>query len=126
MSTTVTRTSTSAVEVSGLRVLGPAGETVAPFDFTIPATQTLALMGESGSGETLSAKALAGLLPRRFSAQGTISVPSATIELPATGAVWKETRGRGCSLLLQDPFTSIRPLHRRGRPTGINRAASRS
>src|SRR5690554_932916 len=125
MSTTVTRTSTSAVEVSGLRVLGPAGETVAPFDFTIPATQTLALIGESGSGKTLSAKALAGLLPRRFSAQGTISLPSATIELPATDAVWKETRGRRISLLLQDPFTSLSPVHRCGMQIGITLAASR-
>jgi peptide/nickel transport system ATP-binding protein len=126
MNATVTRSASAAVEVSGLRVLGPAGETVAPFDFAIPAAQTLALIGESGSGKTLSAKALAGLLPRRFSAEGTISLPSATLSLPATDAVWKETRGRRISLLLQDPFTSLSPVHRCGMQIGITLAANRS
>src|SRR5690554_3181033 len=125
MSTTVTRTSTSAVEVSGLRVLGPAGETVAPFDFSIARGQTLALIGESGSGKTLSAKAIAGLLPSGFSAQGTIALPSGEIALPATAAVWAATRGKRISLLLQDPFTSLSPVHRCGMQIGITLAASR-
>ncbi|MGJ8720574.1 MAG: ATP-binding cassette domain-containing protein [Salinibacterium amurskyense] len=108
-------TSTAAqVTVTGLTVDGPAGVVVQPFDFSIAPGETLALIGESGSGKTLSAKAIAGLLPAGFTASGSIELASATIELPATDAVWRATRGRRISLLLQDPFTSLSPVHRCG------------
>ncbi|MEV8253027.1 ABC transporter ATP-binding protein [Rhodoglobus sp. NPDC076762] len=102
------------VTVTGLAVDGPAGVVVEPFDFSIAPGETLALIGESGSGKTLSAKAIAGLLPAGFTARGGIELTSARIELPATDAVWRATRGRRISLLLQDPFTSLSPVHRCG------------
>ena len=55
--------STAQVTVTGLTIDGPAGVVVKPFDFSIAPGETLALIGESGSGKTLSAKAIAGLLP---------------------------------------------------------------
>ncbi|CAO1653700.1 nickel import ATP-binding protein NikD [Salinibacterium sp. NYA9b] len=111
--------STAQVAVTGLTIDGPAGVVVAPFDFSIAPGETLALIGESGSGKTLSAKAIAGLLPAGFSARGTIALSSATIELPSTDAVWRATRGRRISLLLQDPFTSLSPVHRCGTQIGM-------
>ncbi|QAV70346.1 ABC transporter ATP-binding protein [Salinibacterium sp. UTAS2018] len=105
---------TAQVTVTGLSIDGPAGVVVEPFDFSIAPGETLALIGESGSGKTLSAKAIAGLLPAGFTARGTIELTSATIELPATDAIWRATRGRRISLLLQDPFTSLSPVHRCG------------
>ncbi|QYH37105.1 ABC transporter ATP-binding protein [Salinibacterium sp. M195] len=115
------------MSVAGLTIDGPAGVVVAPFDFSIAPGETLALIGESGSGKTLSAKAIAGLLPAGFSARGTIALSSATIELPSTDAVWRATRGRRISLLLQDPFTSLSPVHRCGAQIGmtIDAAAGR-
>ncbi|MBH0098123.1 ABC transporter ATP-binding protein [Salinibacterium sp. NSLL150] len=111
--------STAQVAVTGLTIDGPAGVVVAPFDFSIAPGETLALIGESGSGKTLSAKAIAGLLPAGFNARGTIALSSATIELPSTDAVWRATRGRRISLLLQDPFTSLSPVHRCGTQIGM-------
>ncbi|MBH0130051.1 ABC transporter ATP-binding protein [Salinibacterium sp. NK8237] len=111
--------STTQVAVTGLTIDGPSGVVVAPFDFSIAPGETLALIGESGSGKTLSAKAIAGLLPAGFSARGTIVLSSATIELPSTDAVWRATRGRRISLLLQDPFTSLSPVHRCGTQIGM-------
>ncbi|WP_231601785.1 ABC transporter ATP-binding protein [Salinibacterium sp. NG253] len=111
--------SSTQVAVTALTIDGPAGVVVAPFDFSIAPGETLALIGESGSGKTLSAKAIAGLLPAGFSARGTIALSSATIELPATDAVWRATRGRRISLLLQDPFTSLSPVHRCGTQIGM-------
>ncbi|MEL0625880.1 ABC transporter ATP-binding protein [Salinibacterium amurskyense] len=102
------------VTVTDLTVDGPAGVVVQPFGFSIAPGETLALIGESGSGKTLSAKAIAGLLPAGFTARGSIELASTTIELPATDAVWRATRGRCISLLLQDPFTSLSPVHRCG------------
>ncbi|MGV8858081.1 dipeptide ABC transporter ATP-binding protein [Rhodoglobus sp.] len=110
---------TAQVTVTGLTIDGPAGVVVAPFDFSIAPGETLALIGESGSGKTLSAKAIAGLLPAVFTARGTIALSSATIELPSTDAVWRATRGRRISLLLQDPFTSLSPVHRCGTQIGM-------
>lgn len=107
------------VTVTGLTIEGPAGFSVEPFDFSIAPGETLALIGESGSGKTLSAKAIAGLLPGGFTARGTIALASATIELPATDAVWRATRGRRIALLLQDPFTSLSPVHRCGTQIGM-------
>ncbi len=119
--------SENQVAVSGLRVDGPAGVVVEPFDFSIAPGETLALIGESGSGKTLSAKAIAGLLPNGFTARGTITLTSSTIELPATDVVWRATRGRRISLLLQDPFTSLSPVHRCGAQIGMTiQAASAS
>ncbi|MGV8851743.1 MAG: ATP-binding cassette domain-containing protein [Rhodoglobus sp.] len=113
------RRTTAQVAVTGLTIDGPAGVVVAPFDFSIAPGETLALIGESGSGKTLSAKAIAGLLPAGFSARGTIALSSATIELPSTDAVWRATRGRRISLLLQDPFTSLSPVHHCGAQIGM-------
>ncbi|WP_010204008.1 ATP-binding cassette domain-containing protein [Salinibacterium sp. PAMC 21357] len=110
---------TAQVSVTALTIDGPAGVVVAPFDFSIAPGETLALIGESGSGKTLSAKAIAGLLPAGFTARGTIALSSATIELPSTDAVWRATRGRRISLLLQDPFTSLSPVHRCGTQIGM-------
>lgn len=115
----------AGVQVTGLSVDGPAGEFVAPFDFSIAGGETLALIGESGSGKTLSAKAIAGLLPTGFSAQGTVQLSTGTITLPASDAVWRVTRGKRISLLLQDPFTSLSPVHRCGMQIGITLAATR-
>lgn len=113
----------AGVTVTGLSVSGPSGPFVAAFDFTIQAGETLALIGESGSGKTLSAKAIAGLLPKGFSAEGTVQLSSGTLTLPAAESVWRATRGKRISLLLQDPFTSLSPVHRCGMQIGITVAA---
>lgn len=115
---------TSGVQVTGLCIDGPTGEFVAPFDFRIAGGETLALIGESGSGKTLSAKAIAGLLPTGFSAKGIVQLTSGDIVLPASDAVWRATRGKRISLLLQDPFTSLSPVHRCGMQIGITVEAS--
>ena len=58
----------SDVHIEQLTVLGQRGTMVAPLDAHIPAGSTLAIIGESGSGKTLTATSLVGLLPRGFHA----------------------------------------------------------
>ncbi len=110
---------TQGVRIEGLCIEGPQGVMVESFDFDIAPSQTLALIGESGSGKTLSARAIAGLLPKGFIARGRIVLGSGTVTLPASDAVWRATRGKRVSLLLQDPFTSLSPVHRCGMQIGI-------
>ncbi len=104
----------NGVTIRGLAVTGPGGDTVAPFDADVPAGGMLAVIGESGSGKTLSAKSLVGLLPRGFRARGTLRVGEREIDLATPPARWSGIRGRVVALLLQDPFTSLSPVHRCG------------
>jgi len=104
----------NGVMIRDLAVTGPSGETVAPFDADVAAGGMLAIIGESGSGKTLSAKSLVGLLPRGFRARGALRVGERDIDLATPPDRWGSLRGRVVALLLQDPFTSLSPVHRCG------------
>ncbi|WP_228484546.1 dipeptide ABC transporter ATP-binding protein [Microbacterium cremeum] len=108
----------NGVRIEGLTVIGHAGPMVAPLDASIEPGRTLAIIGESGSGKTLTAKSLIGLLPRGFRAQGSVHIGSRVVRLDANDAEWRGVRGRTVTLLLQDPFTSLSPVHRCGDQIG--------
>ena len=100
--------------VESLAVQGPAGAIVHPVGFAVPPGRTLAIIGESGSGKTMTARALTGLLPSGVTAEGSFSVDAERTALPASSAEWRRVRGRRIVLLMQDPFTSLSPVHRCG------------
>jgi peptide/nickel transport system ATP-binding protein len=106
------------VQIAGLSVIGHDGAMVQPLDADIAPGRTLAVIGESGSGKTLTAKALVGLLPRGFRAEGSVRIDDRTVELDAADATWRSVRGGIVTLLLQDPFTSLSPVHRCGEQIG--------
>ncbi|MET0855094.1 MAG: ABC transporter ATP-binding protein [Microterricola sp.] len=110
-------------------------EIVSALSFEVPDAASLAIIGESGSGKSLTAKAISGLLPEGLSASGTITFGDLTIDLAAPEAEWRGLRGGTVALLLQDPFTSLSPVHRcgaqiaasiRARGTRLSRAELRS
>lgn len=104
-----------AVTVRGLTVEGPAGTIVQPLDLDITAGTTLAIIGESGSGKTMTARAITGLLPRGTAAEGEMRIDGDSFDLASTAeSDWAEIRGRRVVLLLQDPFTSLSPVIRCG------------
>ncbi|WP_136709985.1 ABC transporter ATP-binding protein [Agromyces sp. H66] len=109
---------TAHLEIRGLRISGPAGEVVRPLDLELRPAETVALIGESGSGKTLTAKSLIGLLPAGFRAEGTFRSGDQVVALDQPDAAWRPLRGRRVSLLLQDPFTSLSPVHRCGEQIG--------
>lgn len=105
----------TGLEVHGLTVEGPTGTIVEPLDFAVPAGRTLAVIGESGSGKTMTARSLTGLLPRGTSARGHATIDGERFDLASTSdAAWARVRGRRAVLLLQDPFTSLSPVIRCG------------
>jgi ABC-type dipeptide/oligopeptide/nickel transport system ATPase component len=70
------------------------------------------LAGESGSGKTITALAILGLLPDSMSASGSISLVSdtdATQLLGASRQVLSTIRGRRIAMVFQDPSTSLHP-----------------
>ena len=117
----------SGVEIAGLTVIGHDGPMVKPIDAAIAPGRTLAIIGESGSGKTLTAKSLVGLLPRGFRAEGTVRIGERTLDLDAAQPAWRAVRGGTVTLLLQDPFTSLSPVHRCGDQIGwtLDAAAGR-
>jgi peptide/nickel transport system ATP-binding protein len=89
-------TTFTGLEVTDLAVTGPHGPIVTGLDLSVAAGRTIAVVGESGSGKSVSAKAISGLLPPGLTSTGEVA-----------------THGR-VGLLLQNPFTSLSPLHRCG------------
>jgi oligopeptide/dipeptide ABC transporter ATP-binding protein len=80
--------------------------------FGLDRAEILGIAGESGSGKTLTLKSILGLLPpgarvsgeRRFSVNGAGPEPYEPSEI----------RGRGMSMVFQDPMTALNPTMRVG------------
>jgi peptide/nickel transport system ATP-binding protein len=102
------------LHLTGLHVDGPSGTIVDHVDLAIAPGETLAVVGESGSGKSMTAKAMMGLLPRGVRARGTLWLDDTMVELAAGPDALDGLRGRRISLLLQNPFTSLSPVHRCG------------
>jgi peptide/nickel transport system ATP-binding protein len=94
---------------------GSPTDIVEPLDLNIPPGRTLAVIGESGSGKSMTARAITGLLPRGVIAGGTATIDGHKYDLSEQDSgVWTQVRGRRAVLLLQDPFTSLSPVIRCG------------
>jgi oligopeptide/dipeptide ABC transporter ATP-binding protein len=82
--------------------------------FDVARGEALGLVGESGSGKTLTLRALVGLLPRAGRVAGGqvlfdgVDLASASLEQQ------REVRGRGISMIFQEPMTALNPVHRVG------------
>ncbi|MCB0997894.1 MAG: ABC transporter ATP-binding protein [Acidimicrobiales bacterium] len=113
------------LEVSGLWVIGPNGPIVSHADLAVEPGRTLAIVGESGSGKSMTAKALTGLLPSGVHAEGTVAVDGTSLDLAGGARALAAVRGRRVSLLLQNPFTSLSPVHRCGPQIAATLAVAR-
>jgi peptide/nickel transport system ATP-binding protein len=84
-------------------------------NFTIRAGETLALVGESGCGKSLTARAVMGLLPPVARRQaGTIELDGRDIA-PLDEAGMAAIRGNVMSMIFQEPTASLNPLMTVGR-----------
>ncbi|NUW34248.1 ABC transporter ATP-binding protein [Nonomuraea sp. SMC257] len=99
--------------VDGLGVRAGDLELVREVSFGIGPGERVGLIGESGSGKSLTALALMGLLPDGVTASGTarlggrdlVGVPERRL---------KDLRGRTVSMVFQEPMTALNPLMRVG------------
>ena len=85
----------------------------------LAAGDTLGLLGLSGSGKSLTALALLGLLPpsaRVDAGQALYTrADGTTVDLlQLTEKQWRKLRGREISLVFQEPLTALNPVHRVG------------
>ena len=102
------------LEVASLTVTSPdAVARVRDVSFAVAPGERLGLIGESGSGKSLTAFAIIGLLPAGMTATGSILLDGTEV----VGAPEKRLvplRGRVCAFIFQEPLTALDPLMKLG------------
>lgn len=85
------------------------GRVLHDISLDIPPGKSLGLIGESGSGKSLTALACMGLLPEEISPVGSIRFQDIEImQRDETGM--REIRGRKIGIIFQDPMASLNPI----------------
>ncbi|MDM0078119.1 ABC transporter ATP-binding protein [Variovorax sp. J2P1-59] len=102
------------VRVQGIEISVPtaAGPVLAVrgLDLEVAQGETLAIVGESGCGKSLTALALAGLLPDGVHlASGRIELLGEDVTKLAESA-WRARRGRHIAMVFQDPMAALNPV----------------
>jgi oligopeptide/dipeptide ABC transporter ATP-binding protein len=105
------------LEVQGLSVeLGRGQQVVRAVDglsYSVARAQTVAIIGESGSGKTVSSRAIMGLLPDHAVVRGSIRFESQElVGLSERGM--RAQRGSAIAMVFQDPTRSLNPTMRIG------------
>ncbi|WP_234330034.1 ABC transporter ATP-binding protein [Streptomyces viridochromogenes] len=108
MPSDVLPSSDALLSVRDLRIAFDGIEVVRGLSFDVRPREALAIVGESGAGKSLTARALLGMLPRGATTSGAIE--------PDLSA----HRGRRISLVPQDALSALSPVH----PVGDQLAAA--
>ncbi|WP_343603199.1 ABC transporter ATP-binding protein [Roseateles sp.] len=90
---------------------GAALHALRGIDLRLDRGECLALIGESGSGKTLTALAVMGLLPEGARATGRIALDGREL-LALDEDDWCGLRGRRVAMVFQEPLTALNPLQR--------------
>ena len=94
-----------------------AGDTplVAGLSFSMAAGERIGLIGESGSGKSLTATALLGLLPEELTLSGSAQLRGFAPELFTAGdKAMRGLRGDEVSMVFQEPLSALNPLMKIG------------
>ena len=110
----------SVLEVRELTVRDAAGTAlVQDLTFGVDSGERVGLIGESGSGKSMTALAVLGLLPEGLTATGSVRLRGGTddgtemVGSRESGRV--AVRGRDIAVVFQEPLTALDPLMRLGR-----------
>ena len=91
--------------------------------FAVKLGQTLGVIGESGSGKSVSAQAIMGILPmppaQLKNGRITMYLPNngmgmrsvVLTDLPTRGGEFRAIRGKEIGMIFQEPMTSFSPVH---------------
>jgi oligopeptide/dipeptide ABC transporter ATP-binding protein len=96
---------------TSIRLDGARYDVVRDISFTVGARETLALVGESGCGKSMTALSIMGLLPDRVASvtAGRILVDGVDMAA-ATQATRESMRGNRIGMIFQEPMTSLNPV----------------
>ncbi|MFG1913112.1 ABC transporter ATP-binding protein [Kribbella sp. NPDC048928] len=101
--------------VRGLSVSVRDTALVSDVDLTVGAGERVGLIGESGSGKSLTALSILGLLPEDVRADGSVRLDGVDHELVgADERRMSRVRGRDIAMVFQEPMTALNPTMRIG------------
>ncbi|MGV8855838.1 MAG: ATP-binding cassette domain-containing protein [Devosia sp.] len=104
----------SLLSVNGLTITAGDKVLVSNLSFAIAQGSRMGLIGESGSGKSMTAMAITGLLPRDIAVTGSILLDGQQI-VGAGERAMGNLRGAASAVVFQEPLTALDPLMRLGR-----------
>ena len=78
-------------------------------DLDLATGEVLCILGESGSGKSVTLRALMRLLPRTARVEGTIEVAGRDVQAMDEGAL-QDFRGGDVAMIFQEPMTALDPV----------------
>lgn len=103
------------LQVIDLKVESQTGiPLVQSITFKLQSGARIGLLGESGSGKSLSALAITGLLPNNLFVEGSVKYGELEL-LHATDSQLGQIRGSQIAIVFQDPLTSLDPVMKIGK-----------
>lgn len=107
----------AVLEVDNLSVRFDQGNTqvqaVSNLSYRVAAGQTVAIIGESGSGKTVAARAVVGILPENAVVSGSVRLEGKEL-VGMRERELRRYRAKGMSMVFQDPTRSLNPTMRIG------------
>jgi oligopeptide/dipeptide ABC transporter ATP-binding protein len=111
----VTAPAGDVLQVRDLRVRWRDTDLVTVDGFTVGSGERLGLIGESGSGKSLTALAVMGLLDEGLTASGSVRLAGVQHDLVGAGErQMARVRGRHVAMVFQEPMTALNPTMRVG------------
>jgi peptide/nickel transport system ATP-binding protein len=104
----------SLLVIDNLTVRTSGRDLVSGVSLNIAPGERLGLIGESGSGKSLTAMAAVGLLPRAIEPAGSVLLDGAEV-IGASDRTLSRLRGTVTASIFQEPLTALDPLLRVGR-----------
>ncbi|WP_369136837.1 ABC transporter ATP-binding protein [Modestobacter versicolor] len=105
------------LEVTDLNVRFPTEDglvhAVRGVDYTLRSGEVLGIVGESGSGKSVTSLAVMGLLPSNARVTGSVKYRGQEL-LGQNDRSMSRIRGKGVSMIFQDPMTSLDPVYKVG------------
>ena len=118
----------SLLHVDDLTVTATGSTTalLGPINIELAAGEKLGIIGESGSGKSLTALSIMGLLPDGVRASGSLTVDGTEV-IGARDARIRPLRGKTMAMVFQEPMSALDPLMRVGKQlaqAGVRDAAT--
>jgi len=99
----------SLLRIEGLSVAIGAQRVLNDVNLTVNAGEVLAVVGASGSGKSMTALAVMGLLPRGAVAEGAMRLGETALDAASERAM-QRIRGARIGMVFQEPMTALNPV----------------